>query len=752
MAFPGSIAVWQVSAMRGGAEETRTGREGCMSSPLRLSVFFTLLLPFILSVDSGQGAEIVHHDIEARIDPRQRSITVTDVLTVARARSSTLEPFGFFLNRHLKLSEVSAIDGEWPWTIEAIPSRDALRAYFPAVDPAQTPSYTIATYYRLIPAGQGSPGDGPLRLRLVYRGTIDDPSTPPASPHTRHVVQTTGFIGAQGTYLSGATFWMPQRPAELFTFTLRTVLPEGYASVSQGKRTSHEIAAGVVRSKWHCPFPQQEIFLIAGKYVVTAEPHGDVDIMTFLYTADPQIYEAYIPATKRYLDLYSRLIGPYPYHKFALVENFWQTGLGMPSFTLLGDQVIRLPFIVSTSYGHEILHNWWGNSVYVDGATGNWSEGLTTYGADYLYTEMQSPEAARDYRRGLLHDYLNYVHGDQELPLKDFRAPISPAARAVGYGKGAMVFHMLRQMVGEEAYWAALRQFYRDFRFQVASWGAIFSAFTAVTQRDFKTIKAQWIERVGAPFIALDAVTLQQVRPPYQLEVVITQSPPYDLDVPVQVQTEQGIVRHTVSLSEPVTRRQFVLDDRPLAVYVDPDFDVFRRLHRAEVPPTLGQALGAESVLIVVPSQGNPAMVQAYDQLAAQWAEDQKQTVVKDRPYPPALPKNRTVWIFGTAEIGDRWARMLPQDVAIAPGQWRIAGTTYEPAQHTLVITAAHPDTPDQTVNWLMAASPHLVPAIGRKLRHYGKYSYLVFRADTVVDKGIWPVTSSPMRRVIPRQ
>jgi Peptidase family M1 domain len=721
-----------------------------MSSLLRRSVFFTLLLPFILSVDAGQGAAIVHHDLEARIDPLQRSITVTDVLTMARASASTLEPFGFFLNRHLKLSEVSAIDGEQLWTIEAIPSRDALRDYFPAVDPTQTPSYAIATYYRLIPARQSSPEDGPLRLRLVYHGRIDDPPPSPASPHTRHVAYTTGFIGAQGTHLSGATFWVPQRPAELFTFTLRTVLPAGYASVSQGKRTSHEVAAGVVRSAWHCPFPQQQIFLIAGQYVVTAEPHADVEVMTFLYTPDPQIYEAYIPATKRYLDLYSRLIGPYPYQKFALVENAWQTGLGMPSFTLLGDQVIRLPFIVSTSYGHEILHNWWGNGVYVDWPTGNWSEGLTTYGADYLSTEQHSAEAARDYRRGILQDYLNYVHGDEELPLSAFRAQDSPAARAVGYGKAAMVFHMLRHLVGEADYWAALRKFYQDFRFKVASWEGIFSAFTAVTQRDLKTFQAQWIEQAGAPFIALEAVTLTHASPPYRLEVVMAQSPPYILYVPVHIDTARGPARHTVALAEPVTRREFILDDRPLAVHVDPDFDVFRRLHPAEVPPTIGQALGAASVLIVVPGQGDPAMVQAYDRLASQWAEDRKYSVVKEDRAALSPPQNTTVWVFGTAELGSLSARALPPGVSVTAHRWLIAGTAYDPSQQSLVMTTAHPNHPDHTVNWLIASHPHWVPAIARKLRHYGKYSYLVFTADAVVDKGIWPTAASPLRQAIP--
>jgi len=71
------------------------------------------------------------------------------------------------------------------------------------------------------------------------------------------------------------------------------------------------------------------------------------------------------------------LIGPYPYSKFALVENFWETGYGMPSFTLLGPSINPVPVHHHLVYPHEILHNWWGNGVFVDYATGNWSEGLT---------------------------------------------------------------------------------------------------------------------------------------------------------------------------------------------------------------------------------------------------------------------------------------------------------------------------------------------------------------------------------------
>lgn len=78
----------------------------------------------------------------------------------------------------------------------------------------------------------------------------------------------------------------------------------------------------------------------------------------------------------------------------AVVASPLPTGFGMPTLTYLGADVLRLPFIRKTSLGHEILHNWWGNGVYVDYTRGNWSEGLTTLMADYAYKEDESAAAA----------------------------------------------------------------------------------------------------------------------------------------------------------------------------------------------------------------------------------------------------------------------------------------------------------------------------------------------------------------------
>jgi isochorismate hydrolase len=58
-------------------------------------------------------------------------------------------------------------------------------------------------------------------------------------------------------------------------------------------------------------------------------------------------------------------------------------------FTCSGQRSSVYPLSVSSSYPHEILHNWWGNGVFVDVQQGNWCEGLTAYLADHLLQEQR---------------------------------------------------------------------------------------------------------------------------------------------------------------------------------------------------------------------------------------------------------------------------------------------------------------------------------------------------------------------------
>ncbi|WP_243688632.1 hypothetical protein [Geotalea toluenoxydans] len=158
----------------------------------------------------------------------------------------------------------------------------------------------------------------------------------------------------------------------------------------------------------------------AGPYVIQERQLGHLDIYTYLYPQNAGLGKKYLDAAVKYIGMYTELFGPYPFDKFAAVENFFPTGYGYPSYTLMGGTVIRLPFIVDTSFPHEIAHCWWGNGVQVDYREGNWSEGLVTYLADYLLEEKKSPAAARDYRLRLLSDYSSLVKADRDFPLQKF--------------------------------------------------------------------------------------------------------------------------------------------------------------------------------------------------------------------------------------------------------------------------------------------------------------------------------------------
>ena len=71
----------------------------------------------------------------------------------------------------------------------------------------------------------------------------------------------------------------------------------------------------------------EDCHLVAGKYKVTNVQHNGIDIYAYFFPEEQGLAETYINATIRYLDMYQKLLGGYPYGKFAIVENFFQTGM-----------------------------------------------------------------------------------------------------------------------------------------------------------------------------------------------------------------------------------------------------------------------------------------------------------------------------------------------------------------------------------------------------------------------------------------
>ncbi|WPL17607.1 Aminopeptidase N [Thiorhodovibrio winogradskyi] len=713
-----------------------------------LAVLTLLLAAAVHPAPLAQAASqpplpLVTHRLEVQLDPQESGIVATDQIRLPEPRRE----IHFSLHRDLRPELIG------PGQLRRIATRGHLSDY-----QARLPA----------PAEE---------IKLRYQGRIRHELQEVREGMGRSRQGSLGTIGEDGVFLSGVSGWYPRIAGRMESFRLSVSLPPGWHAISQGEgpdqmeaethesenKSDNETGDSSARSHWRESQPQDEIYLIAAPFQLYRQEAEGVDLQAWLRdaaTADTELAELaerYLAATGDYLQRYSRLIGPYPYAKFALVENFWETGYGMPSFTLLGPRVLRLPFILHSSYPHEILHNWWGNGVFVDWDQGNWSEGLTAYLADHLNQALAGQGS--DYRRDQLKAYADYVRTGSDRPLADFRARHSQASQAIGYGKSLMVFHMLRRRLGDEAFILGLRRFYADNLFRHASWADLRHAFEQASGQDLAAFFNAWVRRPGAPRLSLGQVEAQQDPDGgYRITALVHQtqaSAVFPLRVPVILHDIQGQPHeHWMDFTtEREQRVRFKLDRAPLRLALDPLFDSFRWLERGETPIRLSSLFGAPAGTLILPAQAPDALREAYRQLAASWQRGQAQWRIIEDAEIAELPPG-PVWLIGWEN------RFLPRfgtgspdfQLAIDRRQVNVAGTRHANVSPVLTrgFSATDKTTPEngtQPIGWLAADQVAAVAGLARKLPHYGKYGFLLFQGSEPSNllKAQWSVHASPL-------
>ncbi|MEE9562457.1 MAG: M1 family aminopeptidase, partial [Thermoanaerobaculia bacterium] len=674
------------------------------------------------------ATDLVHHQMGIILGAETHRLLVTTEITLPETMAG--DNIDFLLNSALTIEESHP-------PVEKIPLGD-FEGFFGINSSTEVSDQIELARDRVV----GAADDG--TLELCYAGLVDFGLSDPKEEYTRGFRETAGVLGEEGVYLAGSGFWYPYFDDGLVEFELEIGMPAAWHVISQGNGLSRD-QTGLAH--WVSGGPMDEIYLVGGPLVVYSEAAGNVEALVYLREQDDALAAKYLEATAQYVEMYRQLIGPYPYEKFALVENFWETGYGMPSFTLLGPRVIRFPFILHSSYPHEILHNWWGNSVFVDYESGNWCEGLTAYLADHLIQEQRGK--GHEYRRSTLQKYRDYVKGSRDFPLTEFRSRHSAATEAVGYGKALMGFHMLRRDLGDEAFRRTLARAYRELAGKKASFRDLQKVAESVSGQDLGPFFDDWITRAGAATLEVAATGVAEEAGRFVVSGVLRQvqgGAPFGLDVPVVVQISGGMVSETVHLGEAEQAFSIVTSERPLAVHVDPEFDVFRRLDPRETPPSIGQLFGEPRILALLPGQAED--VAMYRELMEGWRSDSHEIELKAAEDFEKLPSDRPVWLLGhTNRFAPPLFHSLP-GVSLTGGRMSVEGEVMPLAGHTGVLTVRHPGNVEKAIGWIFVDPPAAGPGLGRKLPHYGKYSYLGFEGEepTNVIKGQWPASDSPLR------
>ena len=674
---------------------------------------FGVVIVVFATVTTAAELEVAHN-IQIDLVPKSMKLIGTDTITVKSAGNKRLN---FRLSKHVSIIDLD-INGK-PGNYEFRDGRLQLK-----------------------------PGNGAqmpdARITIRYAGIFDDPFPVRPVNTDNPGYGVSGTISETGSFLLAGAGWYPHLENSHSTYRLKVSAPAGMVAVTAGRAVSHITQNGKTVSDWEINYPVEGLSLSVARYIVDEKKVGDVTAATYFLEPNKHLAKSYLEATTRYIKFYSELFGSYPFQKFAVVENFFPTGYGFPSYTLLGSTVLRLPFIVYTSLGHEIAHCWWGNGVLVAYSSGNWSEGLTTYVADYLFKQMKSEKAARDYRRQWLRNFSTLVRPENDFALRQFYSRHSPATKAVGYDKSAMVFHMLRKVVGEEVFWEALKDLYRNHLFRKTSWADIQHAYETRSNRSLQTFFDQWIYRKGAPQFYIDSVQTTRTNGAWKIRGQIVQNDPY-FEFPLILKTESGEQEHTqrIEVAGSATSFELVSKDRPRRLIADPNFDLMRWLYSSEIPPAINSLKSSTSVLIVIADNTDSKLQEAAEILV-------RSLGVKNYAFAENAHLNDKAFLesdlllIGYPQRKEMFQK-LPAPVAVRSDSFSLNSTLYSQASNVFFGVFHHPFNPNRVAALFMPLSSEYAESVARKITHYGKYSYLAFENGKNHDKGFWPVEKSPL-------
>jgi len=313
--------------------------------------------------------------------------------------------------------------------------------------------------------------------------------------------------------------WFPtiDKPNERCSQEVQITVQDRFKTLSNGLLISSEKNNDGTRTdvwkqeKPHAPY----LFMIGvGEYAVVKGQWKDKEL---LYYVEPE-YEAYAEKifnhTPEMLSFFSEKLGyEYPWDKYAQIvcRDYVSGAMENTGAVVFGDFVQRterelLDGNNDDIVAHEMIHHWFGDLVTCESwANLTLNEGFATYG-EYLWQEYKyGHEAAERKRiedlngyimtadRGGTHDLIDFEYEDKEDMFDGH-----------SYNKGGLIVHMLRNLVGDDAFFASIQRYLTTHEYTDVESHELRLAFEDVTGQDLNWFFNQWFFGKGHPILDVD--------------------------------------------------------------------------------------------------------------------------------------------------------------------------------------------------------------------------------------------------------
>ena len=389
-----------------------------------------------------------------------------------------------------------------------------------------------------------------------------------------------------------SSVWFPtiDSPNEKMTQEILMTVDQKYTTLSNGVLVSSKPLPGGKRlDHWKQDQPHAPYLAMMAvgefKKVVDA-PWNGKEISYYVEKEYEPHARAIFGDTKEMIDYFSKRLGvPYPWAKYSqiVVRDYVSGAMENTSATLHGDfMVYQTPReMVDGKKGngviaHELFHQWFGDLVTSE----SWSnlplnESFATY-AEYLWEEYKSGRDEADYRHSQSRQ--GYMASQKEVDLIRFNYhDKEDMFDAFSYNKGGQVLHMLRKAVGDEAFFASLKNYLETNKFKPAEIHHLRLAFEETTGKDMNWFFNQWFLNKGRPKLKLTKTYLSGtgiVELSVEQAQDLKSTPLYVLPVEVDIYENGKVVRQHIDISEQKETFKFKVNAEPQLI----NFDAERQL------------------------------------------------------------------------------------------------------------------------------------------------------------------------------
>ena len=547
---------------------------------LQVAVVFVLSTAVFAQQAKRTPFNVTNYVINAELSPVDNKLdAVADVTFIPGETTRTV---AFELNGSLKVDEITRVGASTPISAP-------VRGKKPSAATTVTPvggvtfvqdqaggSSDLGPHVR-VDLGTDAAKGTPVTLRFKYNGVLNLPTGGPL------LNKRLAFIGETNGYLMYAARWFPfhDYAADPATADITVSLPSGFqvAGYSDQPVTSSGGKYRFVQSK-----PALIGNLAYGKYNQKNLNIGGYELQFLTRPGSDQLVIGYGETLGKALEFYTKKFGDADFGKKLIVVQIDDESLDFYSsqgMLFIADRQFEQARDITTErLQREAAYQWWGLTVGLKSFDDAWlSQGLAEFSAYTLRESTLTGAQLDNLRRELLEKSLTF---EQTASL--LRAPAnlddqSTAYQYIMYGKGALVFKLLRDTLGPQKFDQLLRTHLQENRGKNVSIDEFEKLASRIDGDNLRYFFARWVESTGVPEFTSDYLIIRTRGGKFVARGTVKQN--YDnLRLPVEVQLrsegENGLKTETLQMDEATADFNIESTGKPLGVIIDPNYKLLR--------------------------------------------------------------------------------------------------------------------------------------------------------------------------------